>query len=98
MTDPLLLTPTERGKAVYERCEEMGVKWVNLLVKGNEERIVECEKAVAEAQLVKAEPLIRKAERKRVIDFIDWLDNGLRSSADWRFETRKFRQALKEEK
>lgn len=38
-----------------------------------------------------------KAERERTIEFIDWLDNGTRSSASWRAEMRDFRQALKGE-
>ncbi len=38
----------------------------------------------------------RDEEIKEVMEFIDWLDNGTRSSASWRFEMRKFRQALKE--
>ena len=38
-----------------------------------------------------------KAGRREVVEFIAWLDNGTRSSASWRAEMRKFRQAqLKE--
>ncbi len=34
---------------------------------------------------------------KEVVEFIDWLDNGTRSSGSWRSEMRAFRQAkLKE--
>ena len=36
-------------------------------------------------------------ERERTIEFIDWLDNGTRSSESWRDEVRKLRQSLKEE-
>ena len=35
-----------------------------------------------------------KEERERTIAFIDWLDNGVRSSASWRHEMREFRKAL----
>ena len=38
-----------------------------------------------------------EAQLKKVVEFIDWLDNGTRSSASWRFEMRKFRQALLKE-
>ena len=34
---------------------------------------------------------------RQVIEFINSLDNGLRSSGSWRTETRKFRQKLQEE-
>ncbi|GAI86153.1 unnamed protein product [marine sediment metagenome] len=37
----------------------------------------------------------QKAEREKILNFIDQLDNGTRSSASWRSEVRKFRQALK---
>ncbi len=40
----------------------------------------------------------KREEKERTIEFIDWLDNGTRSSASWRSEVRKFRQALKEGK
>ena len=36
-----------------------------------------------------------KAERERILSFIDWLDNGTRSSESWRTEIRKVGQALK---
>lgn len=38
-----------------------------------------------------------KAQLKEVVEFIDWLDNGTRSSGSWRAEMRKFRQALLKE-
>ena len=47
----------------------------------------------------KAEPYYikkgRQMERERTIKFIDWLDNGTRSSPSWRSEVRKLKQALK---
>ena len=42
---------------------------------------------IAQAQLDSCE--------KELIEVIDWLDNGTRSAASWRFEVRKFKQALK---
>lgn len=64
----------------------------------------ECEEksldTIEEITLAQAEISFRAGEEKatkEVLEFIDWLDNGTRSSASWRFEVRKFRQAkLKE--
>ena len=39
----------------------------------------------------------KKQERDKWLEFVDWLDNGLRSSAGWRAEIRKFAKSLKEE-
>jgi len=44
-----------------------------------------------------ADRAIAKAQLKKVVEFIDWLDNGLRSSASWRSEVRILRQSLLEE-
>ncbi len=38
-----------------------------------------------------------EAQLKKVVEFIDSLDNGTRSSASWRHEVRLFRKALLEE-
>ena len=40
---------------------------------------------------------VAKAQLRKVVDFIDWLDDGVRSSASWRTEVRLFRKALKKE-
>lgn len=53
--------------------------------------------AVAKAQADISFPSGKKQAIKEVVDFIDWLDDGLRSAGSWRSEIRKFRQAkLKE--
>ena len=43
--------------------------------------------AIAQAQM--------KQDARDMVEFIDWLDNGLRSSGSWRTEVRKIKQALK---
>ena len=41
--------------------------------------------------------VIRKAQLKKVVEEIGRLDDGVRSSASWRSEVRKLRQALLKE-
>ncbi len=58
----------------------------------------ETHEALHKVDIANAKAEGAKEEKERTIEFINWLDNGTRSSAGWRSEVRNFRQALKESK
>jgi len=93
-------TPVQQADLIVERCNLTAQAQLFKVLKAG--YVSPQEQIDANAQLeqwheqyeAKIEEAV-KAEREKILNFIDWLDNGTRSSESWRTEIRKVGQALK---
>ncbi len=94
-------TPIEARDTVMNSTEIVKATWINPYYSQDSPvmRLASpAEVGTAQAQAKISFEKGRQLERERIIEFIDWLDDGLRSSPSWRSEVRKYRRALKEGK
>lgn len=73
------------------------ISWEDTVIEGSDciqaFHNLECHKDQAKISFPTGEKQGYEKGIREVVEFIDWLDNGTRSSGSWRSEMRKFRQA-----